>query len=157
MNDVTAPVHKGVQVPPAARPSRVGIGVRPWLTMPTCACPHGWQYNGKMESFFTAETVKYLWLLFADSAIVPLDEWVFNTEAHPLRVHPDYRWGARWGSLPDLDANGEVDRARLDGLDFDQVEASAVELAEIRDYTRNREATLRLVAQGRSDLTALAR
>ena len=113
--------------------------------------------SGKMESFFTAETVKYLWLLFADSAIVPLDEWVFNTEAHPLRVHPDYRWGARWGSLPDLDANGDVDRARLDGLDFDQVEASAIELADIRDYTRNREATLRLVAQGRSDLTAHAR
>ena len=34
---------------------------------------------------------------------------------------------------------------------------SAIELADIRDYTRNREATLRLVAQGRSDLTAHAR
>ena len=45
-------------------------------------------HSGKMESFFTAETVKYLWLLFADSAIVPLDEWVFNTEAHPLGKIP---------------------------------------------------------------------
>ena len=107
-------------------------------------------HSGKMESFFTAETVKYLWLLFADSAIVPLDEWVFNTEAHPLRVHPEYRWGARWGSLPDLDANGEVDRTGLDGLDF-EVETSDLELAEIRRHARAREATLRLVAQaGRS-------
>ena len=42
------------------------------------------RHTGKMESFFTAETLKYLWLLFADSAFVPLDRWVFNTEAHPL-------------------------------------------------------------------------
>ena len=33
-----------------------------------------------MQSFFLAETLKYLYLLFS------LDEWVFNTEAHPLKI-----------------------------------------------------------------------
>lgn len=39
-----------------------------------------------MESFFLAETLKYLYLLFSDEHVLPLDEWVFNTEAHPLPV-----------------------------------------------------------------------
>ena len=40
-----------------------------------------------MESFFVAETLKYLHLLFEDDAsVLPLDEWVLNTEAHPLPV-----------------------------------------------------------------------
>jgi len=43
--------------------------------------------RNKMESFFPAETLKYLFLLFDDSRTqVPLDEFVFNTEAHPLRI-----------------------------------------------------------------------
>ncbi|KAG6374849.1 glycoside hydrolase family 47 protein [Boletus reticuloceps] len=39
-----------------------------------------------MPSYFLAETLKYLYLLFLDDDIVPLDKWVFNTEAHPLPV-----------------------------------------------------------------------
>jgi alpha-mannosidase len=38
-----------------------------------------------MHSFFLAETLKYLYLLFEPAAI-DFDEVVFNTEAHPLRV-----------------------------------------------------------------------
>lgn len=38
-----------------------------------------------MESFWLAETLKYFWLIFSDERFVSLDEWVFNTEAHPLR------------------------------------------------------------------------
>jgi hypothetical protein len=38
------------------------------------------------QSFFLAETLKYLFLLFSDSDTINLEEWVFNTEAHPLRV-----------------------------------------------------------------------
>jgi len=41
-----------------------------------------------MESFFLGETLKYLYLLFADRHEVDLDRWVFNTEAHLLPVHP---------------------------------------------------------------------
>jgi len=38
------------------------------------------------ESFFYAETLKYLYLIQADPELVPLDKFVFNTEAHPLRI-----------------------------------------------------------------------
>lgn len=39
-----------------------------------------------MESFWMAETLKYFWLVFADEKVLGLDEWVFNTEAHPFRI-----------------------------------------------------------------------
>jgi mannosyl-oligosaccharide alpha-1,2-mannosidase len=38
------------------------------------------------ESFFLAETLKYLYLIFSDSRAVSPTEWVFNTEAHPVRI-----------------------------------------------------------------------
>uniref|UniRef100_T1JAS7 alpha-1,2-Mannosidase n=1 Tax=Strigamia maritima TaxID=126957 RepID=T1JAS7_STRMM len=38
------------------------------------------------QSFFLAETLKYLYLLFSDDDLLPLDQWVFNTEAHPLPI-----------------------------------------------------------------------
>ncbi|XP_055017884.1 mannosidase, alpha, class 1B, member 1b isoform X2 [Boleophthalmus pectinirostris] len=43
----------------------------------------------KMESFFLGETLKYLYLLFSDDfKLINLDEYVFNTEAHPLPIWP---------------------------------------------------------------------
>ncbi len=38
-----------------------------------------------MESFFLAETLKYLYLLFAPPETLDLKKIVFNTEAHPIR------------------------------------------------------------------------
>lgn len=38
-----------------------------------------------MESFWTAETLKYFYLVFEDPDVVSLDEFVLNTEAHPMR------------------------------------------------------------------------
>jgi mannosidase alpha-like ER degradation enhancer 2 len=38
-----------------------------------------------MESYFLAETLKYLYLLFAPRQTLDLNKVVFNTEAHPLR------------------------------------------------------------------------
>ncbi|RYP27966.1 hypothetical protein DL767_007431 [Monosporascus sp. MG133] len=38
-----------------------------------------------MESFWLAETLKYFYLIFSDFDVVSLDQWVLNTEAHPLR------------------------------------------------------------------------
>ena len=38
------------------------------------------------QSFFLAETLKYLYLLYSDPALLSLQLWVFNTEAHPLPV-----------------------------------------------------------------------
>ena len=47
-------------------------------------------YRDKMESFYLAETLKYLYLLFSDDEnLMPLDKWVFNTEAHPLPIYPN--------------------------------------------------------------------
>jgi len=42
--------------------------------------------NDVQESFFLAETLKYLYLIFTDDDVISLDEYVFNTEAHPLPV-----------------------------------------------------------------------
>ena len=39
----------------------------------------------KMESFWTAETLKYFYLIFSPPDMINLDDWVFNTEAHPFR------------------------------------------------------------------------
>ena len=40
-----------------------------------------------MPSYFLAETLKYLYLLFAPDATLDLDKVVLNTEAHPLKIH----------------------------------------------------------------------
>ena len=39
----------------------------------------------KQESFFLAETLKYLYLIFDDDSKINLNDFVFNTEAHPFR------------------------------------------------------------------------
>ena len=67
--------------------------------------------DGRMESFFTAETLKYLYLLFGDGDATPLHSHVFNTEAHPLALHPDYEYGEKWGSLPSLAELRQQERA----------------------------------------------
>ncbi|KAJ1984254.1 hypothetical protein H4R34_000766 [Dimargaris verticillata] len=43
------------------------------------------QYDA-MPSFFLAETLKYLFLLFSDKDVYSLDDYVFNTEAHPFKI-----------------------------------------------------------------------
>lgn len=43
-------------------------------------------HSDSMESFFLAETLKYLFLLFAPRSKLNLEEFVLNTEAHPLPV-----------------------------------------------------------------------
>jgi len=60
----------------------------------------------KMESFFLAETLKYLYLLFdPETPIDLLHKHVFNTEAHPMRIFPvmdkedgvvDQEWISQW-------------------------------------------------------------
>ncbi|RFU27636.1 hypothetical protein B7463_g8711, partial [Scytalidium lignicola] len=41
--------------------------------------------DDSMESFWLAETLKYFYLLYSEPDLVSLDEFVLNTEAHPLR------------------------------------------------------------------------
>ncbi|XP_044583654.1 mannosyl-oligosaccharide 1,2-alpha-mannosidase IA isoform X1 [Cotesia glomerata] len=45
------------------------------------------------QSYFFAETLKYLYLLFSDDNLISLDDWVFNSEAHmlPIKGNPLYR------------------------------------------------------------------
>ena len=46
------------------------------------------KYTDKMETFYLAETLKYLYLLFSDDfSVLSLNDYVFNTEAHPLPVY----------------------------------------------------------------------
>jgi len=42
--------------------------------------------SDSQESFWLAETLKYFYLIFAPSGTLDLDEWVLNTEAHPLKI-----------------------------------------------------------------------
>ncbi|KAI8068166.1 glycoside hydrolase [Gilbertella persicaria] len=42
--------------------------------------------DNRMDTFFLAETLKYLYLLFSPDDIIPLENYVLNTEAHPLPV-----------------------------------------------------------------------
>jgi len=37
------------------------------------------------ESFWMCETLKYFFLIFSEPDLISLDEYVFNTEAHPLK------------------------------------------------------------------------
>ncbi|KAK6383468.1 hypothetical protein LTS17_002760 [Exophiala oligosperma] len=43
------------------------------------------QQKNSMESFWLAETLKYFYLIFSESDLINLDDYVLNTEAHPLR------------------------------------------------------------------------
>ncbi|KAK0636047.1 glycoside hydrolase family 47 protein [Bombardia bombarda] len=41
--------------------------------------------SDSMESFWLGETLKYFYLIFSEPGLISLDEYVFNTEAHPLK------------------------------------------------------------------------
>lgn len=44
--------------------------------------------SDESESFWMAETLKYAYLLFSEPSLISLDDYVFNTEAHPV-LRPD--------------------------------------------------------------------
>ncbi|XP_067390038.1 mannosyl-oligosaccharide 1,2-alpha-mannosidase IC isoform X1 [Emydura macquarii macquarii] len=49
-------------------------------------------HDNMQQSFFLAETLKYLYLLFCEDDVLSLEDWVFNTEAHPLPVtHTNFK------------------------------------------------------------------
>ncbi len=50
--------------------------------------------------------LRYFYLLFSDDPdLIPLDKYVFNTEAHPLPI---------WGSEPDLRVRRKLDKILLE-------------------------------------------
>mmetsp|Transcript_80888 Transcript_80888/g.142619 ORF Transcript_80888/g.142619 Transcript_80888/m.142619 type:complete len:881 (-) Transcript_80888:124-2766(-) len=48
--------------------------------------------NDRMASFWLAETLKYLHLLFSDDSALDLEQFVLNTEGHPFPVIPPLRY-----------------------------------------------------------------
>lgn len=58
-----------------------------------------------MESFVLAETLKYYFLLFSPTDFLSLDDWVFNTEAHPFRIPKPNSAPARFWTGPEVDAS----------------------------------------------------
>jgi len=38
------------------------------------------------QSYWMAETLKYFYLIFSGPEVISLDDYVFNTEGHPLRL-----------------------------------------------------------------------
>ncbi|KAI0831842.1 seven-hairpin glycosidase [Trametes gibbosa] len=57
--------------------------------------------SDEQPSYFLAETLKYLYLLFKNEDLVPLDQWVFNTEAHPLPVFTWNSWEKHKFGIPE--------------------------------------------------------
>ncbi len=53
------------------------------------SCSRKWPLSSTgltlLQSFFLAETLKYFYLIFSPPDLISLDEFVFNTEAHPFR------------------------------------------------------------------------
>ena len=50
---------------------------------------YGTIIDDRMESFFLAETIKYLYLAQDPDKPIDLTKYVFNTEAHPTRFLDD--------------------------------------------------------------------
>ncbi|EAY16781.1 Glycosyl hydrolase family 47 protein [Trichomonas vaginalis G3] len=42
-------------------------------------------YEDQMDSFFLAETMKYLYLIFCDDDVISLDDYVFTTQGHYIK------------------------------------------------------------------------
>ncbi|KAL4233112.1 hypothetical protein ACF0H5_007797 [Mactra antiquata] len=62
------------------------------------------QQDDVQQSFFLAETLKYLYLIFSEDDLMPIDKWVFNSEAHAFPV------GASFSEKDSLNTNKERKR-----------------------------------------------
>ncbi|OZJ02436.1 hypothetical protein BZG36_04468, partial [Bifiguratus adelaidae] len=47
-------------------------------------------YKNLQDSYFFAETLKYSYLLFSPTSTISLNDWVFNTESHPMKLSTSY-------------------------------------------------------------------
>lgn len=72
----------------------------------TVSDPDKIEYDDVQQSWFLAETLKYLYLIFEDDSKIDIAQgWVFNTEAHPVRTSlptgraVDVDWSYLEGSL----------------------------------------------------------
>lgn len=44
------------------------------------------QFNDIQDSFYLAETLKYLYIIYEDDSFLDLNKWVFSTEAHLFKA-----------------------------------------------------------------------
>ncbi|KAJ8112092.1 hypothetical protein OPT61_g5456 [Boeremia exigua] len=80
-----------------------------------------------MESFWLAETLKYFYLLFGPDDILPLDQIVLNTEAHPFpRFDPSRkRFKTGWSRIP-RDEKGDLVPKKEDKKEDEKKEAPRI-------------------------------
>ncbi|KAG9146800.1 hypothetical protein Leryth_005127 [Lithospermum erythrorhizon] len=71
--------------------------------------------DNMMQSFFLAETLKYLYLLFSPPSVIPLDEWVFNTEAHPIKIVTRHDPVVTFGASDEQERTRTRTRGRKEG------------------------------------------
>ena len=68
-----------------------------------CVCPSAQGADPALPPYDLSPPLRYFFLLFSDDPdVIPLDKYVFNTEAHPLPI---------WGSEPDLRVRRKLDEA----------------------------------------------
>ena len=68
-----------------------------------CVCPSAKELILPLPPMTLSSPLRYFFLLFSDDPdVIPLDKYVFNTEAHPLPI---------WGSEPDLRVRRKLDEA----------------------------------------------
>ena len=76
-------------------------------SLPEAGLEFGWNAD-KMQSFWIAETLKYFYLIFSDPEDISLDDYVFNTEAHPFRIPKPGRENGPVKSFGDRDRGQET-------------------------------------------------
>lgn len=82
--------------------------------------------SDNLESFWMAETLKYFYLLFSPNDLLPLDQIVLNTEAHPFpRFDMGPLFSTGWQRKP-RDADGNVIGAAIRNVKI-KVEESVVD------------------------------
>ncbi|KAJ3287590.1 hypothetical protein HDU76_007799 [Blyttiomyces sp. JEL0837] len=98
----------------------------------------------KMESFFIAETLKYLYLLFTDDDTIALERYVLTTEAHPISVrgHGSRRDPKSFIPLP------------LDAKDFARPIGKLVEISPELKARRARELEIESLRSGEVGIAA---
>ncbi|TAQ90505.1 hypothetical protein B7494_g1190 [Chlorociboria aeruginascens] len=81
-----------------------------------------------MESFWLAETLKYFYLLFSPNDLLPLDEIVINTEAHPF---PRFKLGTLFETGWKRKPRGEDGKIVPDVPEVVKVEVKSAEDAKV--------------------------
>ncbi|KAJ5679670.1 mannosyl-oligosaccharide alpha-1-2-mannosidase 1B [Penicillium macrosclerotiorum] len=58
----------------------------PYTEISDVNAPYGGELVNYVSSFYFAEVLKYLYLTFTEPDVVSLDDFVFNTECHPMTI-----------------------------------------------------------------------